>query len=68
MREFYFSTAGRKRSISYYAAEVLNEFNEYEGGMRHCRRLEITSKFFVDTKYEYFRILRNDKLQNLPPP
>jgi hypothetical protein len=68
MREIYFSKSGRKRSISYYTAEVMNEFSEYEGGMRHCRRLKITSKFIIDTKYEYFSILRGDKLQNLPPP
>jgi len=67
-RKIYFSKSGRKRSISYYTAEVTNEFNGYEGGMKHCRRLEITSKFIVDTKYEYFSILRSDKLRNLPPP
>ena len=67
-REIYFRKYGRKMSISYYTAEVTNEFNGYEGGMRHCRRLEITSKFIFDTKYEYFSILRSDKLRNLPPP
>ena len=54
-------------SISYYIAEVMNEFSGCEGEIRHCRRLEITSKFILDKKKnEYFSILRSDKTQNLP--
>ena len=30
MREFYFSKAGRKRSISYYTAEVAYDFHGFE--------------------------------------
>ena len=57
-------------SISYYVAEVMNEFSGCEGEIRHCRRLEITSKFILDKKgrNEYFSILRGDMLRNLPQP